>query len=312
MGTNRVLTSICLLLCLSISAGFFIHCDAKRSIGLTTESKKPKIIRVIKHTLLEQMMTQLNLAQQLDSSTSNTQPYGVSSPFSLPPYDSLPPVSIPQNAPPFCVYPPNTPQTPTSSNSPPSPSSYPGLSPPPGPIGSAPNSPGTSYPNPPVTVPNPPSQPNPTFNPSPSGPTMGSPYYEPGPPTTYIPTPSGGSGSVPSPSGFLPPIVYPPPMVPPPPSVTPSTAYWCVAKPTVPDPIMQEAMNYACGSGADCSSIQPNGPCFQPNILWAHASFAFNSYWQRSKGSGGSCAFGGTGMLVTVDPSYDGCHFEYF
>jgi len=92
-------------------------------------------------------------------------------------------------------------------------------------------------------------------------------------------------------------------MAPPSPSVTPTSAYWCVAKPSVPDPIIQEAMNFACGSGADCHSIQPNGPCFKPNTLWAHASFAYNSYWQRTKSTGGSCTFGGTGMLVTVDPS---------
>ncbi|CAN6553766.1 unnamed protein product [Malus baccata var. baccata] len=61
-------------------------------------------------------------------------------------------------------------------------------------------------------------------------------------------------------------------------------------------------MNYACGSGADCASIQPNGSCFMPNTLFAHASYAFNSYWQRTKVAGGTCSFGGTAMLVTVDP----------
>jgi hypothetical protein len=62
-------------------------------------------------------------------------------------------------------------------------------------------------------------------------------------------------------------------------------------------------MDYACGSGADCKSIQPNGSCFQPNTLLAHASYAFNSYWQNTKIGGGTCDFGGTAMLVTVDPS---------
>ncbi|PQQ15336.1 proline-rich receptor-like protein kinase PERK2 [Prunus yedoensis var. nudiflora] len=71
-------------------------------------------------------------------------------------------------------------------------------------------------------------------------------------------------------------------------------------------------MNYACGSGADCGPILPSGPCFEPNSLFAHASFAFNSFWQRTKVAGGTCEFGGTGMLVTVDPSYDGCRFDYY
>ncbi|RYQ95497.1 hypothetical protein Ahy_B08g090813 isoform E [Arachis hypogaea] len=142
----------------------------------------------------------------------------------------------------------------------------------------------------------------PSFEPTP-------PYYipspssggvNPGPPTIY-PSPTGGN--VPSPVVFQPPVIYPPPSVPPPPNMAPSTALWCVAKPSVPDPIIQEAMNYACWSGADCTSIQPSGPCYEPNTVFAHASYAFNSYWQRTKGAGGNCEFGGTAMLVAVDPS---------
>ncbi|KAL0665478.1 hypothetical protein Bca4012_102316 [Brassica carinata] len=378
MESSRALTTVCILLCLFFSASFFTHSDARKLERHAKKKPKKLVIKAFKHTtFLEKMMTQLNLAQPLEYSTtsSNTQPYGVSTTLTLPPYASLPPLPVPGNAPPFCVNPPNTPL-----NSPPS-ISNPGLSPPPGPItvpnppesssnpnsnpnppdstsnpnsnpnppesSSNPNNPGSSSnpnppvtvpsppesssnpnppesssnPNPPITVPNPPesSSPNPPetvpsppesgHTPGPSGPISGPPYNEPSPSTpTDTPTPSGNipspTGTVPTPSsGFLPPIVYPPPMVPPPSSMTPTSAYWCVAKPTVPDPIIQEAMNFACGSGADCHSIQPNGPCFKPNTLWAHASFAFNSYWQRTKSSGGSCTFGGTGMLVTVDPT---------
>lgn len=103
---------------------------------------------------------------------------------------------------------------------------------------------------------------------------------------------------------FEPPIVYPPPNAPPPPyHAAPSGALWCVAKPSVPDPILQEAMNYACGSGADCDSIQTNGLCFEPNTVLAHASYAFNSFWQNTKVTGGTCDFGKTAILVAKDPS---------
>ncbi|KAI8555810.1 hypothetical protein RHMOL_Rhmol05G0203100 [Rhododendron molle] len=77
-------------------------------------------------------------------------------------------------------------------------------------------------------------------------------------------------------------------------------------------------MNYACASGGDCDSIQPNGSCFLPNTLLAHASYAFNSYRQRTKVAGGTCEFGGTAMLVTVDrseysttlpPSLSACYY---
>uniref|UniRef100_A0A0D9W9C3 X8 domain-containing protein n=1 Tax=Leersia perrieri TaxID=77586 RepID=A0A0D9W9C3_9ORYZ len=107
----------------------------------------------------------------------------------------------------------------------------------------------------------------------------------------------GGGGN----GGFLPPIVYPPPLAPP--AAPGETAVWCVAKPTVPDPIMQEAMDYACGSGAECGSIQPSGACYEPDTVLAHASYAFNSYWQMTKAAGGTCDFGGTATIVTRDPS---------
>ncbi|KAG8649091.1 hypothetical protein MANES_08G067900v8 [Manihot esculenta] len=108
-----------------------------------------------------------------------------------------------------------------------------------------------------------------------------------------------------SPPIYQPPLVHPPitAFPSPPPHKKPKFAVWCVAKPTLPEPIIQAALDYACGSGADCKSIQPNGLCFQPNNLVAHASYAFNSYWQKKKIAGGTCDFGGTAMLVTVDPS---------
>ena len=79
---------------------------------------------------------------------------------------------------------------------------------------------------------------------------------------------------------------------------------WCVAKPTAPSELLQDAMDYACGEGgADCEEIKPQGSCFYPNNIISHASFAFNSYWQRSKSSGGSCDFNGIAALIGSDPS---------
>ncbi|KAL6961361.1 hypothetical protein U1Q18_039129 [Sarracenia purpurea var. burkii] len=79
---------------------------------------------------------------------------------------------------------------------------------------------------------------------------------------------------------------------------------WCVAKPSVPAETLQEAMDYACGEGgADCEAIKPQGSCYFPDSIVAHASYAFNSYWQKNKGNGGTCGFGGTSMLINADPS---------
>ncbi|KAI9088979.1 hypothetical protein K1719_029258 [Acacia pycnantha] len=85
---------------------------------------------------------------------------------------------------------------------------------------------------------------------------------------------------------------------------------WCVAKPSVPAETLQEAMDYACGAGgADCEEINPQGNCFNPDTLVAHASYAFNSYWQKHKRNGGTCDFGGTAMLISSDPSFLQCRF---
>ncbi|KAK4366365.1 hypothetical protein RND71_014245 [Anisodus tanguticus] len=79
---------------------------------------------------------------------------------------------------------------------------------------------------------------------------------------------------------------------------------WCVAKPSVPPETLQEALDYACGEGgADCEDIGPSGSCYYPDTVVAHASYAFNSYWQKTKSNGGTCGFGGTAMLINSDPS---------
>nr|GEW64556.1 glucan endo-1,3-beta-glucosidase 12 [Tanacetum cinerariifolium] len=94
------------------------------------------------------------------------------------------------------------------------------------------------------------------------------------------------------------------------PPVSSGEAMWCVAKPSVPSEKLQEAMDYACGAGAaDCAAIRPNGSCYVPDSVVAHASYAFNSYWQKNKKNGGMCGFQGTAMLITSDPSYLHCHY---
>jgi hypothetical protein len=79
---------------------------------------------------------------------------------------------------------------------------------------------------------------------------------------------------------------------------------WCVAKPTVSEKKLQEAMDYACGQdGVDCQEIATGGSCFYPANIPSHASYAFNSYWQKTKQIDGSCDFGGTAVLIDSDPS---------
>nr|AFK40693.1 unknown [Lotus japonicus] len=99
--------------------------------------------------------------------------------------------------------------------------------------------------------------------------------------------------------------------------IPPKTAYaefelWCVADEQTTDSELQGALDWACGKGgADCSKIQENQPCYFPNTLKDHASYAFNSYFQKSKHSGGSCHFRGAAMTTEEDPSHGSCHYDF-
>ncbi|KAG9443517.1 hypothetical protein H6P81_014857 [Aristolochia fimbriata] len=87
---------------------------------------------------------------------------------------------------------------------------------------------------------------------------------------------------------------------------------WCIADEQTPDAELQQALDWACGKGgADCKNIQVNQPCYQPNTAKDHASYAFNSYWQKFKNKGGSCYFNGAAMVTDLDPSHNGCRFDY-
>ncbi|KAK7359208.1 hypothetical protein VNO77_01158 [Canavalia gladiata] len=57
-----------------------------------------------------------------------------------------------------------------------------------------------------------------------------------------------------------------------------ATERWCVADPSASDEDLENALNFVCGSGADCSQIQPGQPCYKPNLLYSHVSYALSSY----------------------------------
>ncbi|KAL6560641.1 hypothetical protein OROGR_004200 [Orobanche gracilis] len=75
---------------------------------------------------------------------------------------------------------------------------------------------------------------------------------------------------------------------------------WCIVKSGAPQTAIQAALDYACGM-TDCSAIQQGGNCYNPNSLQNHASYAFNSYYQRNPMLT-SCDFGGVAMITNVNP----------
>ncbi|THU58731.1 hypothetical protein C4D60_Mb03t17510 [Musa balbisiana] len=85
---------------------------------------------------------------------------------------------------------------------------------------------------------------------------------------------------------------------------------WCIARSAAGETALQTALDYACGSGAaDCTPVQSSGLCYLPNSLAAHASYAFNSYYQRSNAAPGACDFAGTATVTITDPSYGSCTY---
>ncbi|KAL1535938.1 glucan endo-1,3-beta-glucosidase 4-like [Salvia divinorum] len=89
-----------------------------------------------------------------------------------------------------------------------------------------------------------------------------------------------------------------------------SSSSFCIARPGADDKSLQDGLNWACGNGqANCAAIQKGQPCFNPDTLQNHASYAYNDYYQKMRGSGGTCDFGGTASITTVDPSYGSCRF---
>ncbi|MCD7451392.1 hypothetical protein HAX54_011700 [Datura stramonium] len=84
-------------------------------------------------------------------------------------------------------------------------------------------------------------------------------------------------------------------------------ATWCVTRSDASEESLQNALDYACFSGADCAPIMTNGLCYLPNTIQAHASYAFNSFYQRMNRAPGSCDFAGTATIAKTDPSYGSC-----
>ncbi|KAL6900749.1 hypothetical protein ACP4OV_005425 [Aristida adscensionis] len=83
-------------------------------------------------------------------------------------------------------------------------------------------------------------------------------------------------------------------------------AVWCVLAggKAANKKAVAAAVEYACKQGSGtCSAIQPGGECHKPDTMAAHASYAFNAYWQQFRKAGGTCYFNGLAETTTKDPT---------
>ncbi|KAI5069375.1 hypothetical protein GOP47_0015676 [Adiantum capillus-veneris] len=111
--------------------------------------------------------------------------------------------------------------------------------------------------------------------------------------------------------------VYKLDLKPPPPSAPGASegngAHWCMANPSADGVALQGALKTICNQDQQyCKAFAgEKHPCYQPNTLIEHASFAFNQYWQDRKTRGAICDFNGTAGLTTINHSHGDCMFGY-
>ncbi|CAL0305957.1 unnamed protein product [Lupinus luteus] len=85
---------------------------------------------------------------------------------------------------------------------------------------------------------------------------------------------------------------------------------FCVAKNDADTKMLQAALDWACGPGkVDCSPLLQGQPCYDPDNVVQHATYAFNAYYQKMGKSLGSCDFKGVAIVTTTNPSHGSCIF---
>ncbi|XP_044488220.1 glucan endo-1,3-beta-glucosidase 3 isoform X1 [Mangifera indica] len=85
---------------------------------------------------------------------------------------------------------------------------------------------------------------------------------------------------------------------------------FCVAKDGADRKMLQAALDWACGPGkVDCSVLLQGQPCYEPDNVISHSTYAFNAYFQQMGKSPGTCDFKGVATITTTDPSHGSCIF---
>ncbi|CAA2960459.1 glucan endo-1,3-beta-glucosidase 13 [Olea europaea subsp. europaea] len=94
---------------------------------------------------------------------------------------------------------------------------------------------------------------------------------------------------------------------------TSSNGTWCIASSTASEDDIKKGLDWACGSrNVDRSAIQLSQPCFEPDSLASHASFAFNRLNHCTEALLEQeylrlYIFGGAGVRTNKNPSYENC-----
>lgn len=86
---------------------------------------------------------------------------------------------------------------------------------------------------------------------------------------------------------------------------------YCITKDGADGKMLQAALDWACGPGkVDCSLLLQGQPCYDPDTVEAHATYAFNAYYHQMGMASGTCYFNGVAAITTTDPSHGPCVFH--
>ncbi|XP_057441999.1 glucan endo-1,3-beta-glucosidase 2-like [Lotus japonicus] len=89
-----------------------------------------------------------------------------------------------------------------------------------------------------------------------------------------------------------------------------SNQTFCIVKDGADPKMVQAALDWACGPGkVECSSLLQGQPCYEPDNVISHASYAFDSYYHKMGNTPDSCDFKGVATITTSDPSHGSCKF---
>ncbi|KAJ8761155.1 hypothetical protein K2173_001211 [Erythroxylum novogranatense] len=79
---------------------------------------------------------------------------------------------------------------------------------------------------------------------------------------------------------------------------------FCAAKEGADPKMLQAALDWACGPGkVDCSALVQGEPCYEPDNVIAHATYAFDTYYHQMGKASGTCDFNGVATVTTTNPS---------
>lgn len=79
---------------------------------------------------------------------------------------------------------------------------------------------------------------------------------------------------------------------------------YCTARDGADPKMLQAALDWACGPGkVDCTALLQGEPCYEPDNVFAHATYAFDTYYNQMRKTSDSCDFNGVAVITTTDPS---------